>query len=151
VIKPNLLLSLYGIANCIIILLVMANLKHVSWKALPFCWLFMSIMFPFIFAMSLRNLGEKTKLVASFQIMSIVGGAVAPPIHGMAGRCLPQHGDLLCFALDRFHCPYYLRLLPIRGCSRSPARLNPARWLPKPFTKAKPNGMNEPSVCEGTA
>jgi len=81
-IKPNRLLAIYGIANSIIILLVMADIKQVSWMILPFCWLFMSIMFPFIFAMSLSNLGPQTKLAASFQIMSIVGGAIAPPFMG---------------------------------------------------------------------
>jgi len=97
VIKPNILLSLYGIANCIIIILVMADIKHTSWKVLPFCWLFMSIMFPFIFAMSLRNLGEKTKLAASFQIMSIVGGAVAPPLMGWLAD--QYHSMAICFVL----------------------------------------------------
>ena len=97
VIKPNLLLSLYGIANCIIMLVVMANLKHLSWRILPFCWLFMSIMFPFIFAMSLRNLGEKTKLAASFQIMSIFGGAVAPPLMGWLADV--YHNMAICFTL----------------------------------------------------
>jgi len=97
VIKPNLLLSLYGIINSIIILLVMANVKHVSWMVLPFCWLFMSIMFPFIFAMSLRNLGEKTKIAASFQIMSIVGGAIAPPFMGLLADQF--HSMAICFIL----------------------------------------------------
>ncbi len=97
VVKPNLLLSLYGIANCIIILIIMADIKHVSWKVLPFCWLFMSIMFPFIFAMSLRNLGEKTKLAASFQIMSIVGGAIAPPLMGWLAD--QYHSMAICFVL----------------------------------------------------
>jgi MFS transporter, FHS family, L-fucose permease len=97
VVKPNLLLSLYGIANCVIILLVMANLKHVSWRVLPFCWLFMSIMFPFIFAMSLRNLGEQTKMAASFQIMSIVGGAIAPPLMGWLAD--QYHSMAICFVL----------------------------------------------------
>ncbi|MHC1766676.1 MAG: sugar MFS transporter [Verrucomicrobiia bacterium] len=97
VIKPNILLALYGIANCIIILLVMADLKFVSWRALPLCWLFMSIMFPFIFAMSLRNLGEKTKLAASFQIMSIVGGAIAPPLMGWLADT--YHSMAICFIL----------------------------------------------------
>ncbi len=97
VVKPNLLLSLYGIANCIIILIVMADIKHVSWLVLPFCWLFMSIMFPFIFAMSLRNLGEQTKLAASFQIMSIVGGAVAPPLMGWLAD--QYHSMAICFIL----------------------------------------------------
>lgn len=97
VIKPNLLLSLYGIANSIIILLVMADIKHVSWMILPFCWLFMSIMFPFIFAMSLRNLGPQTKLAASFLIMSIVGGAVAPPLMGWLAD--QYHSMAICFIL----------------------------------------------------
>ncbi len=96
-IKPNIMLSVYGIANCIIMLVVMANIKHVSWTILPFCWLFMSIMFPFIFAMSLRNLGEQTKLAASFQIMSIVGGAVAPPLMGWLAD--QYHNMAICFTL----------------------------------------------------
>ena len=96
-IKPNLMLSLYGIANTIVILLVMANIKMVSWMILPFCWLFMSIMFPFIFAMSLRNLGPKTKIAASFQIMSIVGGAIAPPLMGWLAD--QYHSMAICFIL----------------------------------------------------
>ncbi|MCC6487718.1 MAG: sugar MFS transporter [Candidatus Hydrogenedentes bacterium] len=97
IIKPNLLLSLYGVINSVIILLVMANIKHISWMILPFCWLFMSIMFPFIFAMSLRNLGEKTKIAASFQIMSIVGGAIAPPFMGFLAD--QYHSMAICFIL----------------------------------------------------
>ncbi|HOX04242.1 MAG TPA: sugar MFS transporter [Candidatus Paceibacterota bacterium] len=97
IIRPNLLLSLYGIANCAIIAIVMADIKHVSWLVLPFCWLFMSIMFPFIFAMSLRNLGERTKLAASFQIMSIVGGAIAPPLMGWLAD--QYHSMAICFIL----------------------------------------------------
>ena len=97
VIKPNLLLSFYGIANCVIILLIMADIKNFSWRVLPFCWLFMSIMFPFIFAMSLRNLGEQTKLAASFQIMSIVGGAIAPPFMGWLADA--YHNMAICFIL----------------------------------------------------
>jgi MFS transporter, FHS family, L-fucose permease len=97
VIKPNLLLSFYGIANCVIILVIMADIKNFSWRVLPFCWLFMSIMFPFIFAMSLRNLGEQTKLAASFQIMSIVGGAIAPPFMGWLADA--YHSMAICFIL----------------------------------------------------
>ena len=75
----------------------MADIKHVSWTILPFCWLFMSIMFPFIFAMSLRNLGPKTKIAASFQIMSIVGGAIAPPLMGWLADT--YHNMAICFIL----------------------------------------------------
>ena len=71
IIKPNLLLALYGVANTIIIVVAMADIKMVSWLVLPFSWLFMSIMFPFIFAMSLRNLGPQTKIAASFHVMAV--------------------------------------------------------------------------------
>jgi FHS family L-fucose permease-like MFS transporter len=96
-IKANRLLALYGIANSIIILLVIMDIKQVSWMILPFCWLFMSIMFPFIFAMSLRNLGPQTKLAASFQIMAIVGGAIAPPFMGWLAD--HYHSMAICFIL----------------------------------------------------
>jgi FHS family L-fucose permease-like MFS transporter len=43
---------------------------------------FLSIMFPTIFALSVRGLGSKTKEGSSLVIMSIVGGAVFPVIMG---------------------------------------------------------------------
>ena len=74
---PNLLLALYGImpATILVILVAIADIKMVSWIILPFSGLFMSIMFPFIFAMSLRNLGSQTKIAASFHVMMAVGAA----------------------------------------------------------------------------
>jgi FHS family L-fucose permease-like MFS transporter len=83
VIKPNLLLAFYGIANSIVILLAMADIKMVSWMILPLSWLFMSIMFPFIFAMSLRNLGPQTKIAASFHVMAVgAAGSIAAVLMG---------------------------------------------------------------------
>ncbi len=83
VIKPNLMLALYGIANSIIILLAMADIKMVSWIFLPFSFLFMSIMFPFIFAMSIRNLGPQTKIAASFHVMAVgAAGSISAVLMG---------------------------------------------------------------------
>ena len=42
----------------------------------------MSIMFPTIFALSIRGLGSKTKIGSSLVIMAIVGGAIFPVIMG---------------------------------------------------------------------
>jgi FHS family L-fucose permease-like MFS transporter len=39
---------------------------------------FLSIMFPTIFALGLKGLGENTKLGGSFLVMAIVGGALFP-------------------------------------------------------------------------
>ncbi|PYV99450.1 MAG: L-fucose:H+ symporter permease [Acidobacteria bacterium] len=43
---------------------------------------FHSIMFPTIFALSLKNLGSYTKLGSSLLVMSIIGGAIVPAIMG---------------------------------------------------------------------
>lgn len=96
-VQPHLLLAFYGAINTVIILVIMADIKLVSWMILPFCWFFMSIMFPFIFAMSLRNLGAKTQLAASLLIMSIVGGAIAPPFMGWLAD--HYHSMAICFII----------------------------------------------------
>lgn len=66
-----------------------------------FCFLCESIMFPTIFALSIRGLKEQTKRASSFLIMSIVGGAVAPVLMGfIADRASMELGfivPLVCF------------------------------------------------------
>ncbi len=102
VVKPNLLLALYGIANSIVILLTIADIKMVSWMILPLCWLFMSIMFPFIFAMSLRNLGPQTKIAASFHVIAV----------GAAGSI---SAVLMGWLWDRYHSVGISFTLPLIG------------------------------------
>jgi FHS family L-fucose permease-like MFS transporter len=50
--------------------------------AISLTYFFMSIMFPTIFALSIKNLGDQVKLGAGLVIMAIVGGAVLPPLSG---------------------------------------------------------------------
>ncbi|MGH2563466.1 MAG: hypothetical protein ACRDE5_03070 [Ginsengibacter sp.] len=81
-IKPERLLGLYALIN--IILLGVAVFTHgkiavYNVMAVPF---FMSVMFPTIFALGIKGLGEETKIASSFLIMSIVGGAFFPLIMG---------------------------------------------------------------------
>jgi MFS transporter, FHS family, L-fucose permease len=102
VIKPNLMLALYGIANSIVILLAIADIKMVSWMILPLSWLFMSIMFPFIFAMSVRNLGPQTKIAASFHVMAV----------GAAGSI---SAVLMGWLWDRYHSVGISFTLPLIG------------------------------------
>jgi FHS family L-fucose permease-like MFS transporter len=63
-------------------LLVAAGIGMVSVAALIAIFFFMSIQFPTIFALGVRNLGAHTKRGASFIIMAIVGGALIPPLMG---------------------------------------------------------------------
>jgi FHS family L-fucose permease-like MFS transporter len=50
---------------------------------LSFIGLFTSIMYPVIYAMSIKNLKQYTKTGSSLIIMSIVGGAIIPPVMGL--------------------------------------------------------------------
>ncbi|MEP7237006.1 MAG: L-fucose:H+ symporter permease [Ferruginibacter sp.] len=81
-IKPEKLLGLYALIN--IVLLAVATFTHgniavYALIAVPF---FMSIMFPTIFALGIKGLGEETKIASSFIVMSIVGGALFPLVIG---------------------------------------------------------------------
>jgi FHS family L-fucose permease-like MFS transporter len=82
-INPVKILSTYCMIN--IFLLVLAFLVHGKLSVLAFMGVafFMSIMFPTVFSLSIRGLGERTKLGSSLVIMGIVGGATIPPIMGL--------------------------------------------------------------------
>lgn len=65
---------------------------------------FMSIMFPTIFALGIKDLGADTKPASSLIIMSIVGGAICPPLLGLISDATNnfQYGyivPLICFAV----------------------------------------------------
>jgi len=64
--------------------------------------LFMSIMFPTIFAMGLKGMGEKTKLAGSILVMAILGGAALTKVMGMLadsrGLQAAYMVPVLCFA-----------------------------------------------------
>jgi FHS family L-fucose permease-like MFS transporter len=63
---------------------------------------FMSIMFPTIFALGIRDLGRNTEMGSSLIIMAIIGGAVLPPAMGyLSDHTTVQLSVLLplaCFA-----------------------------------------------------
>jgi MFS transporter, FHS family, L-fucose permease len=80
--KPSRMLGLYALMCCFLLPVVCANTGWISIIALYGIFFFMSIMFPTIFALSIKDLGPKTKKASSFLVMSIVGGAVFPPLMG---------------------------------------------------------------------
>jgi FHS family L-fucose permease-like MFS transporter len=67
---------------CLLLPIVSAGLGWLSLIALYAVFFFMSIMFPTIFALGIKELGPKTKQASSFIVMAIVGGAVFPPLMG---------------------------------------------------------------------
>jgi MFS transporter, FHS family, L-fucose permease len=116
------LLSLFAAGSllCLLVVLVGSGLPTV-W-AIVLLGFFHSIMFPTIFALSLKNLGPYTKLGSSLLVMAIIGGAVCPAIMGRISDAWDiQHAfiiPLLCHA--------YVFYFATRGYRPSPVTTNGA-------------------------
>ncbi|HTE00430.1 MAG TPA: L-fucose:H+ symporter permease [Mucilaginibacter sp.] len=82
-IAPVKILLTYCIINCALLIFAFTLKGSISVYALMCVPFFMSIMFPTIFSLSIRGLGENTKKGSSLLIMGIVGGAVIPPLLGL--------------------------------------------------------------------
>jgi FHS family L-fucose permease-like MFS transporter len=82
-IKPVKLLAIYAVINILLSLIAIYGKGMITIYALIGIAFFMSIMFPTIFALGINGLGNATKPASSLIIMSIVGGAVLPPILGI--------------------------------------------------------------------
>jgi FHS family L-fucose permease-like MFS transporter len=81
--QPKKLLAIYALMCCLLLPVVSAGAGWISLIALYGVFFFMSVMFPTIFAMGIKDLGPKTKKASSFLVMAIVGGAVFPPVMGL--------------------------------------------------------------------
>lgn len=81
-IQPAKLLSFYAIINIGLSLVAVLAGGMITVYALIGIGFFMSIMFPTIFALGIKDLGADTKAGSSLIIMSIAGGAVLPPLLG---------------------------------------------------------------------
>jgi FHS family L-fucose permease-like MFS transporter len=75
-------MALYAGANVALVLVAAIVGGDIGTYALAATSFFMSIMFPTIFASSIRGLGDLTKSGSSFLVMAIIGGAVVAPIMG---------------------------------------------------------------------
>jgi FHS family L-fucose permease-like MFS transporter len=80
--KPNQMLALYAVINVVAMVFVVLGLGWLSLIALYLTYFCMSIMFPTIFALGIKDLGGLTKKGSSIIIMTIVGGAICPIFMG---------------------------------------------------------------------
>jgi len=81
--KPTRLLAIYALMCSLLLPVVSIGAGWISLIALYGVFFFMSVMFPTIFALGIKDLGPKTKKASSFIVMAIVGGAVFPPLMGL--------------------------------------------------------------------
>jgi FHS family L-fucose permease-like MFS transporter len=98
------LLSVYALINIVLSAVSIFGSGMVVVYALIAIAFFMSIMFPTIFSLGIKNLGADTKMASSLIVMSIVGGALLPPILGLISDATGsiQNGyivPLVCFVV----------------------------------------------------
>ncbi|HEX8358393.1 MAG TPA: L-fucose:H+ symporter permease, partial [Segetibacter sp.] len=81
-VAPAKLLAAFSIINMGLLAVAILSKGKIPVYALVGVEFFMSIMFPTIFSLSIRGLGNKTKEGSSLVIMAIAGGAIFPVIMG---------------------------------------------------------------------
>lgn len=106
------LLSMFGVASatCLSIVLIGTGVAPV-W-AIVLVGFFHSIMFPTIFALSIKHLGPHTKLGSSLLVMSIIGGAVFPAAMGY----ISDMSNIRYAFLIPLLCHVYVFYFATRGC-----------------------------------
>lgn len=103
-IKPQKLLAIYAAINALLcVVAIVAHGMVTVYAVIGICF-FMSIMFPTIFALGIKELGGDTEYGSSLIIMSIVGGAVLPRIYGNISDATGNIQDgywvpLVCFVI----------------------------------------------------
>jgi FHS family L-fucose permease-like MFS transporter len=120
-ISPTRLMGVYSIINTA---LVAAGVLFPGWVGVGAVFMtsfFMSLMFPTIFTLGIKELGPNTKLGGSIIIMSIVGGACAPPAMGLIfqythSMAIAMLVPLVCYTFIAYYAFYGSRVeIPVRA------------------------------------
>jgi FHS family L-fucose permease-like MFS transporter len=107
-IKAPRLLAIYAFISILLLAIAMLTTGLPSLYAVIAVPFFMSIMFPTIFALGIKELGEETKIAASFIVMAIIGGALAPVAMGLISDATGSIQKayivpLICFAVVLYY------------------------------------------------
>ncbi|WP_431025190.1 L-fucose:H+ symporter permease [Halomonas sp. H5] len=114
------MLILNSLVSMVLCLVSIAGVEKVSVFAVVLIYLFMSVMYPTVFAMGVRGLGPQTKKAGSFLVMTLVGGAFLPLAMGALadhlGTASAFYVPLVCFAIIAW---YGLSQPPISVASKA--------------------------------
>lgn len=79
---PASMLATFAVGSLVSVTLVLLSRGPAALVGIVLLGFFHSIMFPTIFALSIRHLGPATRKGSSLLVMSIIGGAICPAIMG---------------------------------------------------------------------
>ncbi|HLX93304.1 MAG TPA: L-fucose:H+ symporter permease [Puia sp.] len=107
-IRPDFLLGIYAVANMLLLVVGVTTKGYIPVYCVMATPFFMSIMFPTIFALGIKGLGEETKIASSFLVMSIIGGAFGAVLMGLISDKtgsiqISYLVPLFCFAVVLFY------------------------------------------------
>jgi FHS family L-fucose permease-like MFS transporter len=105
------LLSLFAVSTLICLLVVLVGSGVAPLWAVVLIGFFHSIMFPTIFALSVKQLGRYTKLGSSLLVASIIGGAIFPAIMGF----ISDHSNIRVAFIVPLICQAYVLYFAVRG------------------------------------
>jgi MFS transporter, FHS family, L-fucose permease len=105
------LLSLFAFSTLICLLVVLLGSGVAPLWAVVLIGFFHSIMFPTIFALSIKHLGRYTKLGSSLLVAAILGGAVCPAIMGF----ISDHSSIRVAFIVPLICQAYVLYFAVRG------------------------------------
>jgi len=106
--QPSRLMGVYALINVTLVILAILFPGWGGVWAVFMTSFFMSLMFPTIFALGIKELGPGTKLGGSMIIMAIVGGAVATPVMGLIFQATRSMATamlvpLVCYAFIAYY------------------------------------------------
>lgn len=120
--SPNKIMTAFGLINAALLLAGIFSPNWIGLSAILLTSFFMSLMFPTIFAMGLKDLGANTNIAGSFIVMAIIGGAVMTPVMGLVAEHLnstalayqiPLYGNLVVALYSHFMRNYSTRKLTV--------------------------------------
>lgn len=85
------LMWIYAAVNVLLCAFAIVQPGHTGLVALTATSFFMSLMFPTIFALSLKGMGTLAKPAASFLVMAIIGGAILTAVMGLVSDLASIH------------------------------------------------------------
>jgi MFS transporter, FHS family, L-fucose permease len=105
------LLAWFAVATVVCVVAVLLGPGTVKLWAVVLIGFFHSIMFPTIFALSIKQLGSYTKLGSSLLVASIIGGAICPAIMGY----ISDHSSIQVAFIVPLICQLYISYFAIAG------------------------------------
>jgi len=117
--KPAFTLMIFGLFGTLATIIGLSTTGMTSIYAFLSAGLFLSIMWPCIFSLSIAGLGKYQSQGAGFLVMMIFGGAILPPIQGKLADIIGIHNSFIigtiCFAYLTYYAIFVKKSLKNQG------------------------------------